>query len=183
METENLIIIKKAKEIITNEGISALSIQHLAIELNIDEKQLYHQFGSDEGIIQSILNDFEKDINEYVDQFSSSIEPAETELKLLFKRLYFIFLQNPFYLSIILDSTLINRNDEIRKSLFRIRMMAFNYLKTIINKGKMENSFKTKVPTTTIVTRLLSGFRLFMKDEQLLNEMVLELKTLNMKTV
>jgi hypothetical protein len=62
-------------------------------------------------------------------------------------------------------------------------MMAFNYLETIINKGKMENSFKTKVHTTTIVTRLLSGFRLFMKDEQLLNEMVLELKTLNMKTV
>ncbi len=61
--------------------------------------------------------------------------------------------------------------------------MAFNYLETIINKGKMENSFKTKVHTTTIVTRLLSGFRLFMKDEQLLNEMVLELKTLNMKTV
>lgn len=178
METENLIIIKKAKDIITNEGISALSIQYLAIELNIDEEQLYHQFGSDEGIIQSILNDFEKDINEYVNQFSNSLEPAETELKLLFKRLYFIFLQNPFYLSIILDSTLINRNDEIRKSMFRIRMMALNYLETIINKGKMENTFKTKIPTKAIVTRLLSEFRLFMKDEQLLNEMVLELKTL-----
>lgn len=182
METENMIIMKKAKEIITNEGVSALSIQNMAFELNIDEEQLYHQFGSNDGIILSILNEFEKEIDEYIIQFSISLESAETELKLLFKRLYFIFLQNPFYLSIILDSTLIKRNDEIRKSMFRIRSMAENYLETLINKGKMENTYKTKVPTKLIVSKLLSEFRLFMRDEQLLNEMVLELKSLKTKT-
>jgi len=83
---------------------------------------------------------------------------------------------------VILDSTLIKSNDEIRKSMFRIRSMAENYLETLINKGKMENTYKTKVPTKLIVSKLLSEFRLFMRDEQLLNEMVLELKTLKTKT-
>jgi hypothetical protein len=181
METENMIIMKKAREIIMKDGIPALTIQNLAIELKMDKEQLFRLVGNDQNIIQLILLDFEKEIKEYVRQFSNSNETAETELKLLFKRLYFIFLQKPFYLSIIFDKSLTDRNGRIRKSIFRIRNMAENYLATIINKGKMENTFKTKVPTKTIVDKLLTGFRLFMKDEQLLNKMVFELKKLKTK--
>ncbi len=181
METENRIIMKKAREIIMNDGLSALTIHNLAIELKWDKEQLYHQFSNDEDIIQLVMFDFEKEIKEYVRQFSDSLEPAETELKLLFKRLYFIFLQNPFYLSIIFDTTLIKRNIEIRKSILRIRKVAVNYFSTIINKGKKEDTFKTKVPTNVIVDKILSDFRSYMRDEQLLNEMVLELKTLKTK--
>lgn len=181
METEYMIIMKKAREIIMNDGLTALTIHNLAIELKMNKEQLYHQFSNDDDIIQLVMFDFEKEIKEYVRQFSNSHEPAETELKLLFKRLYFIFLQNPFYLSIIFDTTLIKRNDKIRKSILRIRKVAGNYLSTIINKGKTENTFKTKVPTKVIVDKILSDFRSYMRDEQLLNKMVLELKTLKTK--
>jgi AcrR family transcriptional regulator len=178
METENTTIIKKAREIIMDEGIPALTIHNLAIKLNMDEEQLHHKFSNEDDIIQLIMSDFEKEIKEYVRQYSNNNEQPETELKLLFKRLYFIFLQNPFYLSIIFDSTLIKRNEGVKKSLLRIRKVAENYLSIIINTGKTENTFKTILPTKVIAGKLLSDFRSFMKDEQLLNEMVLELKTL-----
>ncbi|MDP2692054.1 MAG: hypothetical protein Q8O88_00260 [bacterium] len=177
METENTIIIKKAREIIMSEGIPRLSIHHLANELNMEEEQLHHRFSNEDDIILLILSDFEREIKEYVHQFSNSHEPAETELKLLFKRLYFIFLQNPFYLSIIFDSTLIKRNEGVKKSILRIKEVAEKYLSTIIDAGKTENTFKTKVPTKVIAGIILSDFRTFMNDEYLLNEMVVTLKT------
>jgi AcrR family transcriptional regulator len=182
METENTTIIKKAREIIMNEGISALTIHNLAIELKVEDELLHQKFGNEDDIIQLILSDFEKEINEYVRQYSNTRETAETELKLLFKRLFFVFLQNPFYLSIIFDSDLTRRNTGVKKTILRIRKVAENYLATIINAGKTENTFKTMLPTKVIVGKVLSDFRSFMNDDHLLNAMVLELKTLKTKT-
>lgn len=182
METENATIIKKAREIITNEGIPALTIRNLAIELKVEDELLHQKFNHEDDIIQLILVDFEREINEYVQQFSNSQESAETELKLLFKRLYFIFLQNPFYLSIIFDSALIKRNSEVKQTILRIRKVAENYLSTVINAGKAENTFKTRQPTKFIVGNILSDFRTFMNNDHLLNEMVNGLKTVKTET-
>jgi peptide/nickel transport system ATP-binding protein len=46
------------------------------------------------------------------------------------------------------------------------------------NKGKKENAFKTKESTKILVGKILSGFRTFMKDEQRIHEMILEMKSL-----
>ena len=56
--------------------------------------------------------------------------------------------------------------------------IAEDYLTRIIDKGKKQNNFKTNESTKFLVNKILSGFRLFMKDEQRMNEMMLELKTL-----
>lgn len=56
--------------------------------------------------------------------------------------------------------------------------IAEDYLTRIIDKGKKQNNFKTNELTKFLVNKILSGFRLFMKDEQRMNEMMLELKTL-----
>lgn len=56
--------------------------------------------------------------------------------------------------------------------------IAENYLTRIIDYGKKQNNFKTNESTKFLVNKILSGFRLFMKDEQRMNEMMLELKTL-----
>mgnify|MGYP003963510619 FL=1 len=178
MEIDNTIILTKSCEIIMNEGFSALTIHRLAIESGLSEDLLSKQFENDEDILQLILIDFESQIKEFVQQFANNNEPPEIELKLLFKRLYFLFLQKPSYLAIINNISLHDRNASIRKSLSRIRTIAENHLSSIIKKGKMKNTFKTTVPNKTLVKKILSGFKLFMKDEQLLNNMVLELKSL-----
>lgn len=70
------------------------------------------------------------------------------------------------------------RDESIKHSVLRIKLIAEDYLTRIIDKGKKQNNFKTNEPTKFLVNKILSGFRLFMKDEQRLNEMMLELKTL-----
>jgi hypothetical protein len=56
--------------------------------------------------------------------------------------------------------------------------MAENLLTDIINKGKSENTFKTNVSTRVLVNKILSGFRTYMKDEQRLHEVIIEMKKL-----
>ena len=178
METKNSTIIDKAARIIMNTGLEALTIHNLAKELKVEKIQLYNQLLKDDDIILILLLAFETDIIEFVKETESKKVNPESELKLLFKGLYFLFLQKPYYLSLIFDKSLMSRDESIKHSILRIKRIAEEYLTRIIDNGKKQNYFKTNEPTKFLVNKILSGFRLFMKDEQRLNEMMLELKTL-----
>jgi len=178
METTKTVIIEKAVQIIMNTGLAGLTIHNLATELEVKDKQLYRHLTKDDDILLMLLFGFETDITEFVKEHANKGVSPEIELKLLFKGLYFLFQQKPYYLFIIFDKSLKKRDDSINKSFSRIRSTAENYLTTIIDAGKNENIFKTKVPTKVLVDKILHGFRGYMKDEQRINEMILELKTL-----
>lgn len=99
-------------------------------------------------------------------------------METFFKGLYFLFLQKSYYLSLIFDKSLMSRDESIKHSVLRIKLIAEDYITRIIDKGKKQNNFKTNETTKFSVNKILSVFRLFMKDEQRMIEMMLELKTL-----
>lgn len=178
MITKETLIIEKVAHIMKNKGIEEFTIHNLVTELGINENQLYHQFTNDNDILLMILTAFENELKEFAHEHIKNIEPPETEFKLLFKKLYFLFLQKPYYLSIIFDQRLIEKNNDIKKSFFRIRNIAATYLAEIINKGKNENVFKTNESTKTLVRKILNGFRAYMQDEHILNEMIVKMEAL-----
>lgn len=178
METQKNLIIEKAADIIMNSGVQELTIYNLANKLNIEENQLFKQFTNIDDVLMMLLLDFETDINNITAGFSRTTETPDTELKILFKKLYSLFLQKPYYLNIIFYKNLKERDENLTKSFIRIRNKAENYLCSVINEGKNENIFKTSVPTKILVGKILSSFRIFMKDEQRINEMILEMKAL-----
>lgn len=178
MEPKKTEIIEKAAHIIMNYGIGAITIHNLSAELNLEENQLYNQLVKDDDILLMLLSEFENDINEFVNELSNKGVSPETELIFLFKGLYFMFQQKPYNLAIIFDKSLKKRDDSIKKCFLRISNTAENYLTTIIDAGRNENLFKNKQPTKVLVSKILSSFMLLMKDEQLVNEMILEIKTL-----
>lgn len=178
METNKSAIIDKAARIILNTGLETLTIDNLIKELNVDKNQLNNQLLKDDDIILILLLAFETDVIEFIKETETKKLNPDSELKLLFKGLYFLFLQKPYYLSLIFDKSLMSRDESIKHSVLRIRLIAEDYLTHIIDKGKKQNNFKTNESTKFLVNKILSGFRLFMKDEQRMNEMMLELKTL-----
>lgn len=178
METQKNEIIEKAAKIIMNSGVQELTIHNLANKLKVEDSQLYKQLTKDDDILLMLILGLETDINELITGFTQTAETPEAELKILFKKLYFLFLQKPYYLDIIFDKNLKERDESIRNGFLRIRNTAENYLSSILNKGKKENTFKTNTPTKVLVGKILSGFRSYMKDEQRIHEMILELKTL-----
>jgi hypothetical protein len=178
MEIEKSTIVEKATHIIMATGLNSLTIHNLATELHVKESQLYNQLTSDDDILLILLYGFETYLNKLVPDFVSYSKPPDAKLELLFKKLHLYFIQNPFYLAIIFDKRIKERDESIKKSFLRIKNIAENCLSSIIDEGKEQNIFKTKVSTSLLAGKILSSFRIFMKDEQLVNEMILELKTL-----
>ena len=178
MKTQQNEIIEKAAGIIRNSGLDELTIHNLADKLQIKESQLYGRLSKDDDILLILLLSLESDMVDFLKGTKQSSETPENELKILFKKLYFLFLQKPYYLDLIFDKKLKDRDESIRNSLLRIREMAENYLTEIINKGKSENNFKTTVSTKVLANKILAGFRTYMKDEQRFHEVILEMKKL-----
>lgn len=178
METNRNLIIEKAEEIIMNTGLEALTIHNLATELKVKDNQLYNQLTKDDDILLMLLFGFETDIIEFVKELASKGVTPEAELELFFNALYFYFQQKPYYLSLLFDKNLMKRDESVKKAVLRIKRIAEDYLTDVINNGKKQNIFNTIEPTRFLVNRILSGFRFQMKDEHLLNNMILELKKL-----
>lgn len=178
MEPTRTLIIDKSARIIMNSGLQGLTLNNLAAELGEDKCKLDIYLSKSDDIILILLVVFEAELNAIVQEISNKGIVPETELQLLFKRLYSLFLLKPYYLSIIFDKNLAERDNAIKMSIQRIMNIAEIYLSSIIDAGKTDNTFKTKVSTKLLVNKILSRFRMFMKDEQLVHEMILELKNL-----
>lgn len=178
METTRTNLINKAAGIIINKGLEELTIYNLAKELDVQEPILTRQFSKDEDIILALLHAFETDFIEFVTELKLKKENPESELKILFKGLYFLFLQKPFYLSLIFDKNLAKRDTPVKNAILHIKCIAEEYLQEVINKGKTQNTFRTNEPTRLLVKRILSEYRMFMKDEQRMSEIIRELKSL-----
>jgi len=178
MEIQKDLIIEKAAGIIMSSGVDELTINNLASELKVKESQLHNHLTKDDDILLMLLLNFETDINVLEVEFAKKTETPDTELNNLFKTLHALFLEKPYYLDLIFDKNTIKRDESVKESFLRIRNTAEKYLSSIINKGKNEKTFKTKVSTENLVGKILSGFRLFMKDEQRVRELMLEMKTL-----
>ncbi len=177
MKAQENEIIEKAAGIIVNSGVEELTVHNLADKLQIKESQLYQQLTNDEDIYLLLLLNLENDIVNLLKGIEQSDSP-ESQLKILFKKLYFFFIQKPYYLDIIFDKNLKNRDKRFMDTFLRIRKLAKNYLTEVINKGKTENTFKTRVPTSVLAGKILTDFRTFMKDEQRFHEVILEMKKL-----
>lgn len=174
METQKNEIMERAAHIIMDSGLDALTLSNLEVDFKLQESPLFSKLTKDEDILLMLINSLETDLKGFVDGLARSNEDPDAELKILFKKLYFLFLQKPYYLNIIFDHR--SKNESINASLQRIKKIAESYLTSVIERGKTKYIFKTKLSTEQLVENIMSGFRMFMKDEQQVNEMILELK-------
>lgn len=105
----------------------------------------------------------------------------EDELQALFKNLNKLFEQSPFYLVLIFDKHLAERDSEILVIMRRIIKRAENFLLQVINKGKHENIFQAEVKTRYLVNRILVSFRLLMNEQRLAESLVRDITLLKSK--
>ncbi len=181
MEIERRVIIEKAGKIVEHSGTEALTVTTLVQELNVSEAELSPIIIRDEDIFLMLFHELENELNKLVGEFTHKNHPPDIRLHGLFKRLYVLFKLKPYYLSLVFDNDLMGRDGQIKKSFSRIRNIAVIYLSKLINEGKRESTFKTKQSTKSLVEGILSSFRLLMRDEQLVNEMIRKLVALRIQ--
>jgi hypothetical protein len=177
MEIPGSLIIQKASGIIMNEGIQALTISNLASELNIKENELNGQLNQVDDIFLMLFTDLKSNLTNLLENLKLMNESPDTELRILFKKLYFLLLQKPHYLDLVFDRQLRDRNENVKQGVLQIRKQAFDYLSALINKGKKEKLFKTKVNEKVLTDQILSEFRTLMQDEHRVFEIIRQMKS------
>jgi hypothetical protein len=178
METTKLEISTKAAQILMNKGLKELTLKNLAAELNLSESELGSDIKSVDDIILMLLMEFEVEINAYVQVITNHVETADDKFKLLFKGLYYLFGQKPQYLFLLFDKDLNTRDERIKECMSRIKNKADACLIGVLNAGKKENIFTTKASAPVLAESILASFRSLMQEEQRMNEMALELKSI-----
>ncbi len=181
MNLEKEDIIEAAGRLVLQSGINELSIEELELKMGISHAELSKYLKRDKDIPIMLLVSLETKIMQLIKDVAISNLSPENELQALFKNLNKLFEQSPFYLVLIFDKHLAERDSEILVIMRRIIKRAENFLLQVINKGKHENIFQAEVKTRYLVNRILVSFRLLMNEQRLAESLVRDITLLKSK--
>jgi AcrR family transcriptional regulator len=137
-------IIEAAGRLILQSGIKELSIVELEKKMGISHTKLSKYLKSDKDILIMILISMETKIKRLIKNVATSNLSPEEEVQNLFKDLTILFDQMPFYLVMIFDKRLAEKDSEIPVIIMRIVKRTESFLLHVINKGKHEIAMSRK---------------------------------------
>jgi len=177
-ETE---LVEAVGKIIFESGLNTLTIDELAIRLEILHSELSIYFEKDTDILKMMLFSLDNEIQKLINNLVASNQSPEEELKNLFKDLYELFNRKPYYLSLIFSTKITEMDSELYDILLRIRTAAEMYLLQVINQGKNKKIYNTKINSRSLVNRILVSFRSLMNEQMVSINLVRNLKMLRSK--
>lgn len=175
-------IIEAAGNVILQSGINALSIEELELKMGISHKELSMYLRNDKDILIMLLIRLESEIQQLIKDVTTISQSPEDEIQNLFKSLNKLFVQKPFYLALIFDKNLTEKDSEIPPILNRIIKRVENFLLHVINKGKQENIFQAGTKSRYLVNRILVSFRLLMNEQRVTETLVRDIALLKSKS-
>ena len=178
MEFKKTEIIDTAGQIILQSGIHSLTIKELALKMEAPIAEFSMYFKKDSRILLMLLINLENEIQQLINEVAHSNQSPEVEFQSLFKKLYRLFGQKPYYLSIILSTEVIEQNADMLDIIERIKMKVEIYLLRVINKGKKKKIFHTETRSRLLVNRILGSFRMLMNDHKITSDMIRKIRLL-----
>lgn len=171
-------IIDAAGVIILQSGIDALTIEELVLKMGISHKELSMYFKYDKDILIMLLISLENEIQQLIKDLTESKQSPEVELENLFKSLNSLFEHKPFYLDLIFEKHLTEKEPENLVIINRIIKRTENFLLQVIDKGKQESIFHPGTKTRYMVNRILVSFRRLMNEQQITEALVRDIAIL-----
>lgn len=176
MELTKIDLIKAAGEIINKAGTDALTVDNLSVKMGIDPIELLVFFRQDINILTMMLLSLENEMDQLIHPVLKNTQLPEEEINSIFKKLYKLFDQKPYYLSIIFAAELMKQDTGIQNILVRIRKAAEICLLQLVNQGKQQKTFNIGTKTSALINKILVSFREMMNDQWLSIKMVRDLE-------
>ena len=155
-------IIEAAGNILTQSGVSGLTIKNLAKEMKFSESAIYRHFSSKEKIIIALLEYLANDMDERFKTALSNNLPIESKFKILFQNQFFFFNDNPHFVVAVFLDLLLEESDNINDCIRKIMAVKMKHLKPIIEEGQKEKIFTNDIPVEDMMHIIMGTFRLQM---------------------
>ncbi len=175
MEQRKKELIEAAGKIIKESGIDSLTIDELAVRMEIPHSELSVCFEKDTDILKMMFIGLENEIQQLIKDVEINSISTEEEFQNLFKSLNRFLERKPFYMIVIFDKYLSENQHIINRIIKKVE----SYLIQLIDKGKHDNIFKSETKTRYLVNRILVSFRLLMNEKRVTDNMVRDIAILN----
>lgn len=155
-------IIEAAGKLLSNSGISGLTIKNLAKEMNFSESAIYRHFDSKEDIIVGMLEYLSDSLDR---RFSKTILPGlppEEKFTRLFRSQINFFKQHPHFVVAVFSDGLMEESLRINQMILKTMSVVMMHLMPIIMEGQQQRVFNTTITTEELVHIVLGTFRLQM---------------------
>src|SRR5690625_163473 len=155
-------IIEAAGKILTQYGVSGLTIKNLAREMGFSEGALYRHFDNKEEIIIALLEYLADTMNERFEQSIRSSDSPEEKFTQLFQSQISFFNEHPHFVVAVFSDGLLEENERINQIILRIMALIMTHLMPVIMEGQQKKVFTTSITTEELMHVVLGSFRLQM---------------------
>ena len=144
-------IIESAGRILTDSGISGLTIKNLANEMKFSESAIYRHFTSKEEIIIALLEFLANSMDErYTEVITSGQTPTE-KFTALFQNQFSFFKKNPHFVVAVFSDGLMEESQRINETILKIMDIKRKHLRPILVEGQQQGVFSNAISTEALM--------------------------------
>lgn len=162
IKQRQLEIINAAGELLTQSGVSGLTIKKLAAKMGFAESALYRHFSSKEEVIVTMLDYFADDLDGRFNSDKNKRKDPTDQLKAFYIDQITFFNENPHFLTAVLSDGLFEENEIINQAILRIMNIIRQHLLRVITEGQTAGLFSKNIEAGEWVHIIMGSFRLLM---------------------
>ena len=155
-------IIDATGKILTNSGVSGLTIKNLAKEMKFSESAIYRHFTSKEEIIVALLDYLAINMdNRYTKSILATQSPEE-KFTTLFQNQFSFFKDHPHFVVAVFSDGLMEESQRINETILKIMSVKMKHLMPIIVEGQHKKIFTNAITSDELIHIVMGTFRLQM---------------------
>lgn len=155
-------IIEAAGKILTESGVSGLTIKNLAKEMQFSESAVYRHFASKEEIIMALLDYLAEDMDERYSKATSPSQSPEEKFTAIFQNQFSFFSSHPYFVVAVFSDGLMEESQRINETILKIMGVKMKHLMPIILEGQQKKVFTNSITSDELIHIVMGTFRLQM---------------------
>jgi len=155
-------IIEASSKLLTQGGVSGLTIKNIAKEMEFSESAVYRHFKSKEEIIIAMLNYLSESMNIRLSKICSSDNSAKQRLINVFQSQLDFFEANPNFVVAVFSDGLFEESQKINEAIQRIMAVNMKNLIPVVAEGQVKGEFINTMTPEELMHIVMGSFRLQM---------------------
>lgn len=155
-------IIEASGKLLTEKGVSGLTIKNIAKEMNFSESAVYRHFNSKEDIIIAMLNYLAENMNLRLSKICKSNKTAKQKLIEVFQSQLDFFEENPNFVVAVFSDGLFEESQKINEAIQRIMSVNMKNVMPVMAEGQEKGEFISNMYPEELMHIVMGAFRLQM---------------------
>ncbi len=162
-------IITAAGKIITQSGISGLTIANVAKEMQYSESAICQYYLTREDIVVAMLDYLAFDMDMRFTNATEGTQDTEEIFLKLFREQATFFIENPYFMTVIFSDGLMEECERINNRISKIMESEMRHLLPVLVSGQENGYFRNDLSAEEMALIIIGAFRLLMYKWRLSN--------------